>query len=77
MIFKAMMHFSLYDFPVYDHTLASTRTPAPGVMEFTIVVDTSLVIITILSLSHLCLAVKKKILKEVMHFHFMTNMAMR
>ena len=29
----------------------------------------------ILSLSDLCLGVKTKILKEIMHFHYMTNMA--
>ena len=30
----------------------------------------------ILSLSDLCLGVKKKIFKEIMHFHYMTYMAM-
>ena len=30
----------------------------------------------ILSLSNLCLGVEKKIFKEIMHFHYMTYMAM-
>ena len=41
-------------------------------MIFTILVDPSLVIIDILSV---CLRVEKKILKEIMHFHYMTFMA--
>ena len=43
------------------------RTPALGVMKFTILVDPSLVIITL----YLCLGVEK-IFKKIMHFHYMT-----
>ena len=49
----------------------STRTPAPGVMKFTFLVDPYY----ILGLSDLCLGVEKKIFKEIMHFHYMTYMA--
>ena len=48
------------------------RTPAPGVMKFTIWVDPSHHYY-ILSLSDLCTGVKK-IFKEIMHFHYMTYM---
>ena len=40
-------------------------------MNFTILVDPSLVIITIYLV---CLEVEKKIFKEIMHFHYMTYM---
>ena len=53
------------------------RTPSPGVMKFTILVDPSLVIITL----HLvCLFYawekRRRIKKKKMHFHYMTYMAM-
>ena len=41
-------------------------------MTFTILVDPSLVILTIYVV--LCMGVEKKILKEIMHFHYMTYM---
>ena len=51
------------------------RTPALGVMKFTIWVDLSFFIITIYkSLSDPCLGIKK-ILKGIMHFYNMTYMA--
>ena len=57
----------------------STRPPAPGVIKFTIFVDSSLVIITILSVCliyNVCLSEEKKVLNEIMHFHYiMTCMA--
>ena len=53
----------------------SSRTTAPGVMIFTILVDPSMVIITILFSSFdLCLDVEKKLTK-IMHFHYMRYMA--
>ena len=51
----------------------STRTPAPRVMKFTILVDPSLASLPY-TLFDLCLGVEKKILKEIMHFHLMTYM---
>ena len=45
-------------------TTPNFRTPALGVIKFTILVDPSLVIITIVSLSDLCLGVDKNILKK-------------
>ena len=50
------------------------RTPDLGVKKFTILVDPSFVIITLLSLSDLCLGVEK-IFKDIKHFHYMTYMA--
>ena len=47
------------------------RTPDLGVKKFTILVDPSFVIITLLSLSDLCLGVEK-IFKDIKHFHYMT-----
>ena len=48
------------------------KTPAPGDMIFTIMVDSSLVIIT--NTIDLFLGVEKRVFKEipVMHFHYMT-----
>ena len=57
--------FLLYDLP---WPRPSTRDPAPRVMKFTIY-DSFLDIIT---LYLVCLDLKKKILKEIMHFHYMT-----
>ena len=73
-IFKRNNAFSLHD--LYDHTLAQ-ETLDPGIMNVTILVDPSLVIITIiiLSLSDLCLGVEKQIFTKLMHFHHMTYMA--
>ena len=45
--FKRKNAFSLYELYGYMHVLPSTRTPATGVMKFTILEDYSLVIITI------------------------------
>ena len=60
-------------FLLYGHALA--QEPAPGVMKFTI--SRRLFprhhYIT-LSLSDLCLDVKKKILKEIMHFHYIYDL---
>ena len=47
------------------------RTPALGVMKFTILVDPSY----IHSLSDLCLKLVKKIFTGIMHFQYMTQMA--
>ena len=49
--------------------IPSARTPAPEVMKFTILVDPSLVIIT---KNIVCLGVKKKILKGIMYFPYLT-----
>ena len=53
-------------------------TLAAVVIKFTILVDPSLVITTIhyytLSLSDPCLEVDEKIFKEIMHFHYVTDM---
>ena len=58
---------SLYD--LYGHYLAHW-TPAPGVMKVTILVDPSLVIITIYLVCLIyALGVEKKILKEIMHLY--------
>ena len=52
------------------------RIPAPGVMKCTIWVDPFLYIIYfILSLSDICMGVKRKIFKGKMHFHYITYMA--
>ena len=70
-ILKAIMQFHYL-------TLMATpwqRAPAPGVIKFTILVDLSLVIITIYLLSVLCLGEEKKTFKEIMHFHYVTYMA--
>ena len=70
--FKGNNAFSLYD--LYGHTL--NKNPCPrghesynfgwpflGHHDY------------ILSLSDICMGVEKKILKEIMHFHYMTYMA--
>ena len=49
--FKEIMHFH-YITDIWPHP--SARTPAPGVMKVTILVDPSFVIITILRLSESC-----------------------
>ena len=66
--FKGNNAFSLYD---SMKPCSSTRTPAPGVMKFTILVDPSMVIMTIhvFSLFDLCLGVEKNILKEIFKFY--------
>ena len=70
--FKGNNAFSLYDSMT---PCSSTRTPAPGVMKFTILVDPSIVIITIhvSSLFDLCLGVEKNIFKEIYTLHFLPN----
>ena len=45
-------------------------------MKFTMLVDSSFVIITLLSVCLTWPGVAKKILKEIMHFHRMTFIAM-
>ena len=71
-IFKGIIIFTIW--LIWPHP--SARIPAPGVTKFQILVDPSLSYLNyILSLSDLCLGVKKKILKEMMHFHYMTYIA--
>ena len=54
----------------------SARTPAQGVMKVTILVDPSLVIITIYLVCLInVLEERRKFLKGIMHFHYMTYMA--
>ena len=71
--FKRNNAISLYH--LYDPTLA--KTPAQGVIKFTILIDPSLVIITVLPMRrktlfnqsiNLCLGEEKKIFREIMHF---------
>ena len=52
----------------------STRTSAPWVIKFTILLDSSLVIIPIPSSMPGCLGVEKKILEEIKHFHYIDYM---
>ena len=54
----------------------STRSPAPGVMKISILVDPSLVIITTYCVSDLYLGEEKKNFKGIMQFHFKTYIAM-
>ena len=67
--------FSLYD--LYGHALAE---PSPGVHEIynfgTCINFLGHHYYIVLSLSDLCLGVEKKIFKEIMHFHYMTYVAM-
>ena len=52
------------------------KNPCPGGHEiYNFGVDSSLVIITKLSLSDLCLSEEKKLLTDIMHFHYMTYLA--
>ena len=53
----------------------STRAPAPGVMTFIISLDSSLVNIVIYLVCLIYAWEYRKILKEIMHFHYMTYMA--
>ena len=62
----------------YCMAMPQHKKPCPGIMKFTILVDSSfchLYFIHVLSLSDLCLGVEKKILEEIMHFHNVTYMA--
>ena len=63
-ILKRNNEFLLYH--LHGNALISTRTPAPGHETY------NGHHYYILSLSDLCLGVKKKILKEIMHLHYMT-----
>ena len=56
----------------YSMATPNIRTTALWVMKFTILVDLLGHHYLILSLSDLFLDVKKKILKEIMYFHYMT-----
>ena len=70
--FKRNNAFSLYD--LYGHTLAQEPKPrGHGIYNF----GRPFVrhYYYILSLSNLCMAAEKKILKEIMHFHYLTYMA--
>ena len=62
--------FQNYAFSLYNHIWPHpiTATPAPGVMKDTILAHQYY----IFSLSASCTGVKKKIFKEIMHFHYMT-----
>ena len=53
----------------------STRTCAPGVIKFTILVNPPYPSL-LYTLSDLCLGVEKKIFKEIMHFHYMAYVSM-
>ena len=48
------------------------RTPAPGVMKFTILLDHNY----IFSLYYLCSGVEKNIFEGIMYFYSMTNITM-
>ena len=61
--------FSLYIYDQYDHI--STL----GVMKYKVFLYLSLVIITLLSLSDICLAIEWRIFKEIKHFHDMNFIA--
>lgn len=55
----------------------NTRTPDPGVMNFTVLVKASLLIlITHNSMTARWLVAVEKIFKELMHIHCMTNRAL-
>ena len=71
-ILKEIMHFH---YIIYMNS-TQHKNPCPGVMKFTILVDPSLVNIT---LYIVCLInnweQRRKIFKAIMHFHYMTYMA--
>ena len=52
-------------YDLHGHALAQ-EPPAPGIMKFTVSVDSFLVIITIYLQ---CLGVEKKIFEEMVHLH--------
>ena len=68
------MQFALLRDYQYGKAL-SQKSSAPEVVKYTILVNHNYT--HILSLSYLCSGTEKKILREIMHFHFMTYTSTR